>query len=141
NLLMGLTERMEGAITDGVQRLSLKSSVSCILQDFAQYQMTIKENVSAGRPDGPCTDEEVERLLEQTGLLEFLRSLERGIHTPLGQLDHGIELSKGQWQRLAVARLLAHPNASVWILDEPTAYLDPMAEIEMYQLIHRLAGD
>ena len=50
-------------------------------------------------------------------------------------------MSKGQWQRLAIARLLAQKDANVWILDEPTAYLDPIAEIEMYQYIFSLAED
>ena len=59
----------------------------------------------------------------------------------LGQLGDGIDLSKGQWQRIAIARLLANPAAELWILDEPTAYLDPMTEIEIYRLIQELSGD
>ena len=59
----------------------------------------------------------------------------------LGQLDKGVELSKGQWQRLAIARLLADEEANVWVLDEPTAFLDPLAEIEMYRFIFSLAED
>ena len=59
----------------------------------------------------------------------------------LGQLEDGIELSKGQWQRLVIGRLLADEDAKIWILDEPTAYLDPIAEVEMYRQIWKLSGD
>ena len=52
-----------------------------------------------------------------------------------------MELSKGQWQRLAIARLLANEEAEIWILDEPTAFLDPLAELELYKLIFSLAGN
>ena len=59
----------------------------------------------------------------------------------LGQMQDGVELSKGQWQRLAIARLLANDDAKIWILDEPTAYLDPIAEVEVYNKIWQLSGD
>ena len=80
-------------------------------------------------------------MLAQVGLKEIVLAFENGIDTPLGQLENGIELSKGQWQRLAIARLLANPEIKTWILDEPTAYLDPIAEIEIYNMIYELAGD
>lgn len=50
-------------------------------------------------------------------------------------------MSKGQYQRLVLCRLLAREDANVWILDEPTAFLDPIAEIETYKFIFDLAGD
>jgi len=69
-------------------------------------------------------------------------TLPNGIHTLLGQLDDGgVWLSKGQWQRLAIARLMANDDAKVWILDEPTASLDPLSEIELYNLIMNVAQD
>ncbi|MBQ6677778.1 MAG: ATP-binding cassette domain-containing protein, partial [Clostridia bacterium] len=55
--------------------------------------------------------------------------------------EDGVELSKGQYQRLAIARLLANEDSNVWILDEPTAFLDPIAEIETYRHIFDLEGD
>lgn len=145
NLLLALTDKfdghimiegMEGRTTELLQHLS-----SCILQDFAQYQMTIRENIEIGCEGNLFTDEEIWYLLQQVGLKELVKKLPKGIDTMLGQLEEGTDLSKGQWQRLAVARLLANSQAKIWILDEPTAYLDPISEIEVYELIYRLAGE
>jgi len=141
NLLMALTDRYEGNITDGTKPVNLQNSISCILQDFAQYQMTIRENIEAGYVGHEFSDEEIMSILEKVGLKDVVLKLENGIDTQLGQLSKGIELSKGQWQRLAIARLLANPNATIWILDEPTAYLDPISEIEIYDMIYKISGD
>ncbi|MBL4937334.1 ABC transporter ATP-binding protein [Clostridium sp. YIM B02515] len=146
NLLMALTDNFEGNIQLGKNSNNneishLRNSVSCILQDFSQYQMTIRENIEAGNSDYNFSDGEIIELLQKVGLNEYVLSLPYGIYTKLGQLDDGIDLSKGQWQRLAIARLLANDKASIWILDEPTAYLDPISEIETYNLIYELAGD
>lgn len=141
NLLLSLTDNYSGNITDGKtgEKIDLSKSVSCILQDFAQYQMTVKENIEAGFTGKQFSDDEIIETLDKVGLKEIVLAFEKGINTPLGQLEKGIELSKGQWQRLAIARLLANPEATVWILDEPTAYLDPIAEIEIYNMIYSLA--
>lgn len=141
NILMSLTDQFEGSITDGINPINLRKSISCILQDFAQYQMTIKENIQAGYCEHDFTDDEIISLLHKVGLKDVILKFEKGIHTLLGQIGSGIELSKGQWQRLAIARLLANPNATIWILDEPTAYLDPLSEIEIYDLIYELSGN
>ena len=81
------------------------------------------------------------KILKKVGLYEYVNTLPKGINTELGQLNQGIELSKGQWQRLAIGRLLANEESNVWILDEPTAYLDPITEIQIYDLILSLAGE
>ena len=143
NLLLSLTDSYFGAITDEKtgEKIDLSNSASCILQDFAQYQMTVKENIEAGLAGKNFEDEEIIDILDKVGLKEIVLAFEKGIYTPLGQLENGIELSKGQWQRLAIARLLANPKNKMWILDEPTAYLDPIAEIEIYNMIYNLAGD
>ncbi len=146
NLLMALTNPVGGEIlVDGHRGLKaeaiLRSSVSCILQDFAQYQMTIRENIEVGSENYKFSEEEIWNLLDKVGLKERVEKLPQGIDTQLGQLQDGIELSKGQWQRLAIARLLANPQATIWILDEPTAYLDPISEIEIYDMIYDLAED
>lgn len=140
NLLLSLTDHFKGSISGNGRTIDLSNSVSCILQDFAQYQMTVRENIEAGAPDRSFTEEELMSILDKVGLKDTILSFEKGIYTSLGQLEQGIELSKGQWQRLAIARLLAKDDASVWILDEPTAYLDPLSEIEIYHMIYRLAG-
>lgn len=74
-------------------------------------------------------------------MLDVVERLPNGIDTYIGELNGGVEMSKGQLQRLAIARMLANEEAKVWILDEPTAFLDPIAEIDMYDYILSLAGD
>lgn len=149
NLIMSLTDRFEGRMTidrdvsgDGHGDLHGHGVlVSCILQDFAQYQLSVRENIEVGKVGSACmSDAEILHILEQVGLREVVETLPNGINTRLGQLDKGVELSKGQWQRLAIARLLANPDADIWILDEPTAYLDPLSEIDIYDMIYNLAG-
>ena len=119
----------------------IKVIPTAILQDFGQYQMTVKENIELGCGGNPLSDDQIINILKRVELDDFIANQPAGIHTNLGQLKAGVELSKGQWQRLAIARLLAQKDANVWILDEPTAYLDPIAEIEMYQYIFSLAED
>jgi len=135
NMLLSLMNPENGQV------VGTENIISCINQDFSHYQMTIKENIIMGYPSKIISDNEIRSLLEKVGLKKEIEGLENGIYTNLGQLDKGIELSKGQWQRLAIARLMANPEATVWILDEPTAYLDPIIESKLYNIIYQLAGD
>ncbi len=146
NLLTGLTTNFTGEIRIGDKDISecitlLRNEIAIILQDFVQYQMTVKENIEVGNITRKFKDEEIIEILNQVELGDFIDSKVDGIYQLLGQLGEGVELSKGQWQRIAIARLLAKENAKVWVLDEPTAYLDPLAEIKMYDFINKLAAD
>lgn len=119
------------------------ADVECaaVLQDFIEYELTIRENIELGCGGQELPYERIGEILRQVNLYEYVMGLEQGFDTKLGQLDNGIELSKGQWQRLAVGRLLANEKADLWILDEPASYLDPLAEIDVYKLIFSLAGE
>lgn len=135
HVLMGLLNCNSGFCSNGV------GSTVAIMQDFQSYQLTVKENIEIGQRGVPMNDDEVWELLKKVELFEYIKSLPDGIHTKIGQLEDGVELSKGQFQRLALARMLANQDAKVWILDEPTAFLDPISEIKMYEHILSLAGD
>ncbi|MDD4076873.1 MAG: ABC transporter ATP-binding protein [Bacilli bacterium] len=146
NMLMELSKKYQGDITVNAVNINdtlgmLRNCCSCIFQDFIEYQFTIKENIILGDLTRNITDDEVWEILSVVGLKDFVEKLPAGIDTMLGQINQGTELSKGQWQRLAVARLLANQRAKIWILDEPTAYLDPLGEIEMYNFIYGLKGN
>lgn len=135
SIILGLLRQHNGTV------FTKDAVITAILQDFVQYQMSIKENIEVGNGGNHLSEEEILEILEQIELKDTVLQLPDGIHTKLGQLEQGIELSKGQWQRLAIGRLLANKRANVWILDEPTAYLDPLSEINMYNYIFNLAGD
>lgn len=147
NLFMGLLEQTDGTIkVNGkkIEKGSLKGycgQVACVLQDFKQYQLTIKQNIELGNGMEPISDEKVWSIIEKVGLLSDVSKLSAGIDTPLGELNDGQELSMGQKQKMVIARLLANENARIWILDEPTAYLDPITEVNTYKLIRNLSED
>lgn len=141
NLLTSLLSDPSVTIRVNGEERGLGDSVACIFQDFFHYQMSVKENVAMGDRERELSDEEVWSLLEDVGLKERVKKLKHGLDTNLGQLNQEGDFSKGEWQRIAIARLLAKKDAGIWILDEPTAYLDPLSEIELYKMIYRLAGD
>lgn len=146
NLMGELTKRYTGEIMVNGKNIQqslgvLRNSTSIIFQDFQEYQMTIKENIQLGDITREIDDQEIITLLKTVKMYEVIKKLPDGINTMLGQIEDGTEFSKGQWQRLAVARMLAKRDAKIWILDEPTAYLDPIAEIEMYDFIYSLKGN
>ena len=135
SVILGLLENYEGIYS------SNNAVATAVLQDFGQYQLSVKENLEIGVSGSEITDERAWDIIKAVGLEETIEALPNGIHTKLGQLEGGVELSKGQWQRLAIGRLLANEQANVWILDEPTAYLDPISEVKMYRFIFSLAGN
>ena len=118
---------------------ALNGLFGVVFQDFARYSLTVRDNIevaAAGRLD----DAEVRTSLARAGLGDdFVGRLPRGYDTPLGKvLRGGVDVSGGEWQRLAMARSLA-ADAPVRILDEPTAALDPLAESELYRSYSRAA--
>ena len=85
-----------------------------------------------------ASDEEISALLEEVGLVDMIDKMSNGINTVLGRIeDNSIDLSGGQWQRIAIARSLAK-NAPIMILDEPTAALDPVYESEIYKQFEKI---
>ena len=134
-LLCGLYKPDSGNIYIGgkdINTLSqddVRQAVSVVFQDYGCYQMTLRENIAFGDLSLLNDDEKLSEALRRAGADEVLA---KGLDIPLGRLyEGGIDVSKGQWQRIAVARsFLSHANFV--ILDEPTASLDPIAESRMY---------
>ena len=144
-LICGLYDNYEGSIlVDGVDIKSFsqekrKALVSCVFQDFARYQISIYDNVAMGCIEADSSDERVLRSAKATMLTDVSASLPEGLHTKLGKIyDDGVDISGGQWQRIALARATASP-APLRILDEPTAALDPIAESEVYAQFEQLS--
>ena len=106
---------------------ALRRVFSVVFQDFCKYELTLRENVAFGDISKLNNDTALYGALK-TGLAEDIA----GLDTPLGKLDeNGVDISGGQWQRIAVARACL-PDSAFIILDEPTASLDPIAESDMY---------
>lgn len=118
---------------------SVQREMSIIFQDFGQYQMSARENVAIAEVGRLSDSAGVERAVEQAGAA-YVDELPQGLDTPLGRLfQGGRQLSGGQWQRLALARLYFR-EASVLVFDEPTAALDARAEFETIEALREQAG-
>ncbi len=111
----------------------LYSLYGIVFQDFGRYAVTAKENIMFGNVTKDENEEEIIAAAKQSDAFEFLNKLPKGIETPLMKFfeEDGVELSTGQWQKLAVARAFYGDN-DILILDEPTASLDAIAEQEIF---------
>lgn len=112
---------------------SLYALYSIIFQDFGKYAVTVEENIRFGDIHKELLREKVIAAAEQSSAKQYIDSLPEGFDTPLMRIfePDGIELSIGQWQKLAIARAF-YSDSDILILDEPTASLDPIAEQEIY---------
>ncbi|MDP8937220.1 MAG: ATP-binding cassette domain-containing protein [Actinomycetota bacterium] len=113
-------------------------SVAAVSQHALRLPLPARENVAGGRP---ATDGLLDRAAVDAGAADIVGSLAHGWDTPLSrEFTGGVELSGGQWQRLALARALAalEAGAQVLVLDEPTAHLDVRAEAELYDHFLRI---
>lgn len=87
-----------------------------LCQDFTMYQTTIRDNILLGNNKN-LSDEYIFRILDLVGIGEFVRSLPGQLETNLGQLDdYGVELSKGQEQKIALSRIILNSDAPIWVL-------------------------
>ena len=142
-LLLGMYEPTDGKIlVDGIpiSHISGKQKrefFSFVFQDSVEYQLSIKEAIGIANV-WQMDEEHIRSAAKQGGIAEYIETLPQGYHTLLGnRYKEGVELSGGQWQRIAIARSYM-TNSKMKILDEPTAALDPRAESELYEEMLRL---
>lgn len=146
-LLTGLYTDYQGEILiDGKELRSYPASgqkgiFSVVYQDFCRHALTFKENCAISDPCHRLSEEKMVKLAEQFDLDRTIGSFPDGYDTLLGKTrEGGVDLSGGQWQKLAMIRALLRP-AKVRILDEPTASLDPRMESEIYRLFQEMTKD
>lgn len=113
--------------------------LSAVFQDFKNFSFTIKENIAMSEN---ADEASVKSAIAYLGLSEYIDNLPQKADTYLTRLfsTEGIELSGGQSQKLAIARAI-YKNSPIFILDEPTANLDPKAESEIYTDLFDMAKE
>ncbi|CAN5713175.1 ABC transporter ATP-binding protein [soil metagenome] len=143
-LLAGLYQPDSGTVAwDGIDIASVEQpdfsrQVAIIFQDFLRYHLSASDNIGLGRHEAADDRQAISDAASQAGAEGFIEKLPKGYETLLGpEFLGGVDLSVGQWQRMALARAFFR-NAPLVILDEPTAALDARAEHELFEKIRSL---
>lgn len=138
-ILCRLYDPYEGTVTyNGVDvrtldPLSYRKQFSVIFQDFVKFAFTGRDNLRVSELGQEADAPRLERAATLTGAHEVLEELPKGYDTILSRMfDGGVELSGGQWQKVALARAV-FPTSKFVILDEPTSAIDPNAEAELFE--------
>lgn len=111
----------------------LRQHIGIIFQDFLRYQMTFSQNIAAGNIDEKENEELIRASARQSLADELAQRLHNGYNQMLGKrFSEGVELSGGEWQKVAIARAYMR-DAQLLILDEPTSALDARAEYQVFE--------
>jgi ATP-binding cassette subfamily B protein len=117
----------------------LRAHVGVIFQDFVRYHLTAAENIAVGRIEAREDRARIVAAAERSLADEVVRRLPLGYEQILGKrFRTGVELSGGEWQKVAIARAYMR-DAELLILDEPTAALDARSEFEVFQRFKELS--
>ena len=145
-LLCRLYDPTDGRILlDGVdlrdlQPAAVRRLIGGMFQDYVTYQASAAENIGLGELERIEDREAVEEAAVKGGADSLLGRLPDGWDTPLGKwFDGGVELSGGEWQKIALGRAFMR-DARILVLDEPTSALDAQAEFELFARLRRLAA-
>ena len=137
-LLGRLYDPNEGEIFIGGQNIKtyaleeLREQIGVIFQDFVNYQMSARENIGVGRIEEVENLELITEAAQKSGADAVIEQLKNKYETMLGNwFDGGVQLSGGQWQKVALARAFTR-DARILILDEPTSSLDAQTEYEIF---------
>ena len=117
----------------------LRANMGVIFQDFVRYHLSAGENVGVGRVESMHDRAKIQAAARRALADEVIEALPHGYDQMIGRrFKQGVDLSGGQWQKLAIARAYLR-DAQVMILDEPTAALDARAEFEVFQRFKELS--
>jgi ATP-binding cassette subfamily B protein len=117
----------------------LRANLGVIFQDFVRYHLTAAENIAVGRIEAREDRARIEQAAERSLANEVIERLPAGYDQVIGKrFRTGVELSGGEWQKVAIARAYMR-DAQLLILDEPTAALDARSEFQVFQRFKELS--
>jgi ATP-binding cassette subfamily B protein len=117
----------------------LRANIGVIFQDFVRYHLSAGENIGVGRIEAMDDGARIREAAHRAVADEVIEALPQGYAQLVGRrFKTGVDLSGGQWQKIAIARAYMR-DAQVVILDEPTAALDARAEFEVFQRFKELS--
>src|SRR5882762_11725237 len=117
----------------------LRRQIGAMFQDYVDYQATASENIGLGNVPEIANRDSVISASKQAGSDELIAELPEGYDTALGKwFDAGVNLSGGEWQKVALARAFMRDDARILLLDEPTSALDAQAEYDLFERLHSL---
>ncbi|HEY5804095.1 MAG TPA: ABC transporter ATP-binding protein [Lysobacter sp.] len=144
-LLARLYDPDEGRITLDGRDLreydleDLRGNVGVIFQDFVRYHLTAGENIGVGQIDAMADGTRIREAARRAAADQVIEALPNGYDQLIGRrFKSGVDLSGGQWQKIAIARAYMR-DAQVMILDEPTAALDARSEFDVFQRFKELS--
>lgn len=146
NLLCGIYEPTEGVVKMNSmdikeQMPKLRKTVSVVFQDFGKYDGTLLENITISDSQKKEDREFIHNMAQIIKANEMILLQEKGLDTDIGLLsENSNNISGGQWQKVAILRALYKKQASIMILDEPTAALDPISETDLYKNFKEITG-
>ena len=123
----------------------LRENIGVIFQDFVRYDLSVRENIGLGDVAHIDNQGRIEQVAKDVQIHDFIMELDEGydaiLSRWLAEEGAGVDLSGGQWQRIALARMYMRRTTDFLILDEPTAALDAKAEYEIYSHFAQLTKD
>src|SRR5438128_7913787 len=144
-LICRLYDPLDGRILiDGVdirefEPTELRRQIGAMFQDYVDYQATASENIGLGNVPEISDREAIVNASQQAGPDELIPALPDGYDTALGKwFDSGVNLSGGEWQKVALARAFMREDAKILLLDEPTSALDAQAEYDLFERLRSL---
>ncbi|WP_081676653.1 ABC transporter ATP-binding protein [Butyrivibrio sp. NC3005] len=129
-LLLGLYETSNGEI-----QVNGEDEFSVTFQDYCKYDLNVRDNITLGNIKNHNDEERINESMELSGFKKTYIKRRFDLDTELGTIKgKGVNLSGGEWQKLAISRCFFRNNGNkIIILDEPHASLDPISEAELYE--------
>jgi ABC-type bacteriocin/lantibiotic exporter with double-glycine peptidase domain len=116
---------------------SYRQNISALFQEFETYGISARESIGYGNVDDIFNSERITKMAKLVGIHKHIENLPKSYNTPLiRELDDGVGLSTGQWQKIAIARALFRKSKLI-VLDEPTSNMDPESEEEIFNKLIR----